>query len=1768
MKRNQNIPNLLQSVLGVLLFSLASTLISSAQNVRNTDYSPDQALKSNARVNPSTLAMELSLPLGGYPGRAGNGIPISLSYSSKAWEFKNLAVWESDIGQTINGIQPQFAKRSAGGWTSSLGTPRIDYKYEIYQGSSQNVLYEGQIFAPAPWENPPDDPLYYIKRLQVMMPDGSSHELRASDSPIYCGSINGGTSGIDQTGTFLSVDGSKMRLEAGQSSSTLYLPDGSRYLFGENPGGTAGNAAHTFIDRHGNRMTYNASGRYWTDTLGRVIYDPVAFNWNGVQNQAEGIETKHFPGLGEDTYDVSFTWRYLKDPNNVEHALENPSDALHKLSNRYCNGNEVGTVSGATLFSGADTYTKVCGGTTSSGIEFNPILLTKVTLPNGQYYQFNYNVYGEITKIVYPTGAYERFAYSVIPPVQVGNPVYDMANRGVTERWVSPTGNGGDELHWTYEASRGTLQSPTAYMVKVTAPDTSYTVQYIEDEPDANSSRPYGYSDAKTGRSYEDRVYDSSSSHNLIRKNLTEYTTTGALAGGFAEATRDMRPAKQVSIIFEPGDSYALASMTETVYDSSGNSDPAYFSSLNAKQTKKYDYVVVSASTAVTADISTAIGWFSSATPAVVTEMDYLYDSNYKARNIAGLVSETRVKDSAGNVKAKSQITYDGASLLDESESTRWENPSTNYRGLVTKTRSWYDIANNLYIDTQAQYDLMGNVRYSWDGKGNLSQVEYSSTYDHAYPTKTISPIPDTNGTYGLDVELETTTTYDLNTALPLTVTDPNGAVTSMEYDDPLLRPTKVTTGYGTALAAETVTEYGTGTNASTRWVKVRSQIDATNWKEAISWFDALGRGIRTQNIDPESGDVFTLTCYDDMGRISKTSNPFRGYSSTTHNCATTNGTSDIYWTSNTFDSAGRPWKVTAPDGAEVETTYGLASTSGYLLGSVVTVEDQAGKLRRSITNALGQLKRVDEPNGSNALGALTAPNQDTTYAYDLLNNLTAVTQGAQTRTFTYDALSRLKTAVNPESGTINYTYDENNNLVSKVDARSITTTYAYDRLNRVTQRTYTNEPSGSDTPDVAYYYDDLTNAKGKLTKVSSSVSTTEYTSFDILGRVTAAKQTTDGGDSAGYTTGYTYKLNGALDEETYPSGRVVKNVLDNTGDLSIVQSKKDGNSGFWHYADSFTYNAAGAVTSMQLGNGRWESTAFNSRLQPTQIALGSTNAATDLLKLNYTYNTTGNADNNGNVLSQTITVPTVGSNNGFVAVQSYSYDPLNRLKDAVENVTPTGGSSSQSWKQEFSFDRYGNRSFVTGTGHTDTLGSCTTMCNPTFDATNNRITSSGFSYDSSGNTTRDAADRKFTYDAENKQTKAETLSAGTNTVTGTIGEYSYDGDGRRVKKYVPSTGETTIFVYDAAGKQIAEYSTIVANSTDAKVNYLTADHLGSPRINTDAIGSVTSRSDYLPYGEEITGGRSSGQGYVVDDVRQGFTGYERDDETDLDFAQARMYGKFHGRFTSPDPLLASAKAAVPQSFNRYVYVLNSPLKLTDPNGLKPVYISNKDSSSFIYLDDRSDDYKKYTSKKGGFHLYTPKSNERFINTDGDIVGFGAGGFINHGSARLATAEVYRWAPNGDSPGHLAIKITHPGKDPIYISFYPTRDGGGTLGEIITKTPIDATGTLRPQNKDDTRETTPDVLTVDRLDWKAIQKYYDQLRSNPGDWSLNRNCADIVAQTLQAGGVVLNNNQRSNSTVGGTFEIIKGAAPLGRTEGQQPNFKGVYSGWGYPDIQE
>lgn len=204
-----------------------------------------------------------------------------------------------------------------------------------------------------------------------------------------------------------------------------------------------------------------------------------------------------------------------------------------------------------------------------------------------------------------------------------------------------------------------------------------------------------------------------------------------------------------------------------------------------------------------------------------------------------------------------------------------------------------------------------------------------------------------------------------------------------------------------------------------------------------------------------------------------------------------------------------------------------------------------------------------------------------------------------------------------------------------------------------------------------------------------------------------------------------------------------------------------------------------------------------------------------------------------------------------------------------------------------------------------------------------------GQSYNANGDLTQDATGQRFGYDAESRQNAFFTASNSGSTPDAT---YSYDGDGKRVKKITAT--ETTIFVYDASGKIAAEFSTQI-ETANPKVNYLTEDHLGSPRITTDQNGAVVSRKDFAAFGDEtITSQRNTGIGYNPPSVRQDYTGYEKDSESGLEYAQARYYNSQHGRFTSVDPLTASASIRNPQTFNRYSYALNSPYKFTDPLGL------------------------------------------------------------------------------------------------------------------------------------------------------------------------------------------------------------------------------------------
>ncbi len=566
-----------------------------------------------------------------------------------------------------------------------------------------------------------------------------------------------------------------------------------------------------------------------------------------------------------------------------------------------------------------------------------------------------------------------------------------------------------------------------------------------------------------------------------------------------------------------------------------------------------------------------------------------------------------------------------------------------------------------------------------------------------------------------------------------------------------------------------------------------------------------------------------------------------------------------------------------------------------------------------------------------------------TTYTYDVLDNLTVVDQGSVDRSYTYDSLSRLSDATNPESGTTSYTYYDNGQLETRTDSRSIKTTYTYDAQGRLTARSYDTGP----TPPATFIYGDSSTAqpnRGQLIEVRTGSVATKTYSYDKLGRIMSSTQITD---EQPYLFGYTYNLADSVKSMTYPSG--IKTVVYDYRPFSgqLIEVGRTGDADY--YLDAATYAPHGAPATMTLGNGVTETTDYNSRLQPAEIDVVN---GSSLLTLGFNYNT---ENNNGNLLSQTIAAPGMGS-----VTQHYRYDQLNRLSIASEGVAPLGSapnftcSGSAAWCQTYHYDRYGNRG-MQGTTPTPVLApfcasssgpgcnSSTTTLTPAYTTTSNRLNSTWGDYDLAGNVLAfkdpigsGTRDWSAAYDAENKQT----FFCGGTTATCNSGnanaQYIYDGEGNRVQKL--TAGVTETYVYDAFGRLAAEYTTATP-TVDPGSYWRTTDHLGSTRLVTTGVGAVYDRRDLFPFGEQIAdtySSRTSAGNYNESDPasRHLFTAKERDDESGLDYFGARYFGSSLGRFNSPDPLLNSGRPWLPQSWNRYAYTLNNPLRFTDPTGM------------------------------------------------------------------------------------------------------------------------------------------------------------------------------------------------------------------------------------------
>jgi RHS repeat-associated protein len=1528
-------------------------------------------------ISLSNGAVNLAIPLASLPPIAGGKLSLTFKayYSSKIWDTR------SGERRQPGGDEPPHPYYYVSVPTqSNLGGWRLSNRYEITSVSASNEYSIGN-------GDHPDSFLlqsYPWHKTYLVSPDGSSHELRPLGYPSFWGSdasfegyFKDSPITVGHPIAYYTSDGSyiwaKLYPRTSNSNdndlfSEVYLPDGTKII--ENMGGiqrivdTNGNAIKIFSDANGTHYQDELTGREIKYVCAnanqcQVMYQTVGGGWASIDINFGTTSVR-----GQ-FYDV-----VIPDGCTLQEPFSQDFSIVREI---VFPQTEPGVESPKFSFSyNSDTTDQI-------DIHYQ----TSCSLGDTIYHNPSHGL-GELSRVVTPTGAIANYTYAYDASYMIDSGSNAAAN-AITAKSLT---HDGTTDNWSYIFSGGApvpWNQPTSYVV-VTNPDGSSLTQY---------SYPHflGFHSSLGATGHGGLVYRTNQSDKI----LTERHWTRMVFSGANEITDGAN-----KLVFNPVLDAEYTSLLEL--DSGGNpvavkmSAKKYQYDYNGNLVQTTDYDWFDPSSVSRDEYGVPTGVPSSAQVLRVTNNSY-----YNSAPTAG----------SPNVYAKRSVnTYQPVILNAVQESTvgsiktRFSYDRQPYGtaptvGNLTTLSRWDDVTNS-WISAVATYDSYGNVAITTDPKDNITQIFYEDA-THVMPTRVAVDPQNGTGTQ------TSTTTYDFSTGAVFSKTDPNGAVSTIDYTNQLLGTVDPFGRPGAAFSPAVVVNGKSQRHKSTTIYedhlrRVTSISDLNSEGDGLlksrNTADELGRPVLSEQ--SENGSTYTLssqTVYEQMGMFTYTSNPTRG-----------DGAGTEGWTRSKRDILGRVIEVASFSGATKPSASQMSNSTGVVTTAYdaiyTTVTDQAGKVRRSKVNALGQLVRVDEPITNDNLGTVDNSSQPTSYTYDVLGNLTQVSQGVQTRTFTYSSLSRLTSATNPESHNqqgvpvpITYQYDANGNLTLKTDSRGVTTTYIYDALNRVTFRDYSDS-----TPDVTYTYDTATNGKGRLTSVSSSVSVYNYSGYDALGRVTGSSQVTDGVTYS--MPNYQYDLAGNPTSQTYPSGRVVTTTYDNAGRLSQVSGQKPDENNKT-YLTSPTYSAHGAMTEVKLGNNLWEHTSFNTRLQPTEIGLGTQPGGVDRLKLNYSY---GSTNNNGNVLSQTITIP-----GGQTLSQSYTYDALNRLKSAEEM---NGGS--QSWKQTFIYDRYGNRNFDTTNTTANALGALLTI-----DQADNRFTAGQGSilYDSAGNLTRDFNGHAFGYDSENKQVSYD----GGASANGT--DYKYDGDGRRVKKVNGIAQATTVFVYSAIGQIVAEYDNS-SSSSSGGTSYLTSDNLGTPRVITDSSGAVKARHDHLPFGEEIglSGGRTSLQGYVVDNVRQKFTQIERDAETGLDYFLARYYSSSQGRFTSADPVLMTmTRLADPQAINLYVYVRNNPLKYSDPDGKE-------------FVDENGNRINVKKNKKTGAievtgGRKTPKNSNVLVDLQR------MAGLINKSGSRTATSQFMGLA-NNSTKIHFKIESERIG-DPGLRGVHEVHDAKG-----------------------------------------------------------------------------------------------------------------------------
>lgn len=706
---------------------------------------------------------------------------------------------------------------------------------------------------------------------------------------------------------------------------------------------------------------------------------------------------------------------------------------------------------------------------------------------------------------------------------------------------------------------------------------------------------------------------------------------------------------------------------------------------------------------------------------------------------------------------------------------------------------------------------------------------------------------------------------------------------------------------------------------------------------------DALGNQIRYESYDPngralsqvDANGVETTFTYDVRGRLVSQS---------------TAGSSVVH----TYDLNGNLIHSELPNGSTVTYDYDAAQR-------LIAIENSAGDRISYILDTEGN--RLSE----------TIEDSNGTITY--------------TKTYVYDALSRLEKDANSQEYGTTYLYDPNGNLTGEVDALQRSTQHQFSREDHLTRTTdaaggvanYTYDGQGKVTQVVdqngnatTYEY----NAFGELIRqVSPDTGTTTYTYNNAGNRISST-------DARGITAEYSYDALSRLTDVRYPDfpDENVTYEYDRVSDFGIGRLTGVRTQSFHTY---FLYNALGQVVQKVVDlQGQRYTTRYNYHadtgllyniVYPSDRRL---TYATDSEGRIANINTQTSQGSDHQTLADQIQYLPFGPaksyryGSGLKTTHEYDLDyRLNRIDvqntnallsrnyfyDVTNNVIGIQDNVSNAKSQSFEYDLVDR---LTGAeGVYGRLGYLYDDVGNRLSETRDQVTDAyDYSPDSNRLTLVQQAEgtRDFEYDAAGNMTRAVTATGDVHTYTynaagrlssvaingEAAAQYRYNPFGQRVSKMLAS-GTTELYHYDEQGQLLAvtdatgntqrEYlywgsqqvALVVHAGTGAPVLY----YIHSDHLNTpQALTDENQQVVWMADYEPFGKIAEQDQDSVMHLSR--FPGQYEDKETGLYYNYFRDYDPSLGRYVQSDPI------GLEGGINTYAYVHANPLRYIDTNGL------------------------------------------------------------------------------------------------------------------------------------------------------------------------------------------------------------------------------------------